>query len=69
MKLENRKKIWIHRTDCNELVICSNWGGGVKSFSKKDTSRIFECVKNAIQKEFPNMVINPWTDAPHGTME
>ena len=68
--LENRTKVWIHRdAETNDLRICGEWQGHKKVFTLPETNKLFECVKNAIQAQFPNLTVNPWTDAKHGTLD
>ena len=76
MKIAERKKIWIHRLDgSNDLNICAICGGGEifcgdgKNFSVREAEELFEVIKNAIQSKYPNLVVNPWSDAKPGTLD
>ena len=73
-RFEKRREIWIHRDEStNELKICSDWGGGIggtkNDFTKAEAKAIFNCVKTALEKLYPNVEINPWIDAKHGTID
>ena len=76
MKLTERNKIWIHRWDgSNDLRICAVCGGGevflgdAKNFSVREAEELFELIRDAIQAKYPNMVVNPWSDAQAGTLD
>ena len=61
------KAIWIESTmQFNDLAVGTKWGGGgFKNNSEK--LRAFNAIKAALEKEFPDRVVNPWSDAPWGT--
>lgn len=70
MTLKDCDKIWIHRDEeSNDLRICGEWMGGIKVFNVDETTKLFECVKDAIQAKFPHITVNPWSDATHGTLD
>lgn len=70
--ITNRKEIWIQREDeSNDLTISGDWGGGPgpNHFTKAEAYTIFECVREALHSKFPNLVVNPWADDEHGTLD
>jgi hypothetical protein len=69
--MKNRKNIWIHRDDKCDLKVCGEWQGGEgpEKFSKTEVNRVFKCIKEALEKEFPGVAINPWIDAKPGTLD
>lgn len=75
MKLSERDKIWIHRYETNSLHIYANWNGigdskrEKNNFSHSESEELFNLIKDAIQAKYPNIVINPWSNAEHGTLD
>ena len=72
MKLTNRKKLWIHRDeDCNDLRVCGDWmcGEGPNKFTYAEAEQLFELIRDTVQAKYPNIVVNPWSDAQPGTLD
>lgn len=75
MKLNEREKLWIQRNeDTNALTISGEWFDEYGSdsepmLSKLEANELFEIVKDTIKAKYPNIVINPWIDAPEGTLD
>ena len=71
-KLTERKTIWIQRNEeTNSLTVSAGWFDDPYEgkFTKAEAKELFECIKQAINAKWPNMEINPWSDAEHGTLD
>lgn len=69
---KRRGEIWIETVGgVRDFKISPEWGGASMAsknkFTKKEMRRIFVAVKNALETEFPGIVVNPWSDCRSGT--
>ena len=72
MKLTARKELWIQRNEeTNSLIISAEWFDGPTdhNLTRPEAKQLFTCIKEAINAKWPNMVLNPWSDAPAGTLD
>lgn len=76
MTLTERDKVWIHRSwASNGLYLCAAWNGlwnddkDKSNFSHEESKELFDLIKDAIQAKYPNITVNPWSNAEHGTLD
>lgn len=74
MKLTKRKNIWIQRDeDTNALTVSGAWFENYTrdepKMTRQEAKQLFACIKEAINAKFPNLTVNPWLDAPPGTLD
>ena len=74
MKLTERKNIWIQRDeDTNALTVSGAWFDNYTydepKMTRREAKQLFDCIKEAINAKWPNLVINPWVGDEPGTLD